>query len=400
MRNSYTYRLIDRNGKYTVIISYKESNDFKQKWISTNIVVPGYCQADKNQGKLKITKEARIKAQELVDDWKKNYFPVEKEKSQITVEEYFLAWQDKREEPRILNTKASKTLSPTTLANDRIIINKIAQFFGDKKIVDLTSDDVLDYLTSHAQGTGNKKPSTNTTHKHWLKIKQVLNAAVKDGIIPSNPAIGEDIEPAEEEPKEGQIFHPDELKKIFSAMENDQIEIAIYLLFFGVLRREEACGLDWSQIDLNHKEFHVQQVYHQFTYPGKGKTLILSDKTKTDVSTRDQPISEMLYSVLIKVPEDQRTGPVCKGLNGKRLEPWYISKHFGEIQDKCNIPHRRLYDLRHTAITYLLSKDCAFPLVQVLAGHKRQETTSRFYTHYDMEKKREGIAILDSFFQN
>ena len=46
-----------------------------------------------------------------------------------------------------------------------------------------------------------------------------------------------------------------------------------------------------------------------------------------------------------------------------------------------------------------VSKDCPFPLVQVLAGHKRQETTSKFYTHFGMEKKREGIVILDRYFR-
>ena len=400
MKKSYTYRIIDRNGKYTVIISFKDrSKQYKQKWIATEIEIPVYCLAEKNGGKLKISKEARIKSQQLVEKWEKEFFPVEKEKSLITAEEYFFAWQQKREEPRILNTKANKTLSPTTLASDLNIIFRIAKFFGERKIADLSSDDVLDYLTLHAQGIGNKKPSTNTTHKHWLKIKQVLNAAVKEGIIPNNPAIGKEIEPETVPPKSGQIFHPDELQLLFNLLKDDPIEVAVYLLFFGILRREEACGLDWAHIDLQHKEFHVQQVYQQFSVPQKGKTLVLSKKPKTDATLRDQPISDKLYEVLTRVPEDQRTGPVCKGLDGKRMEPDYLSGHFSEIQEKNNISHRRLYDLRHTAVTYLLSKDCSFPLVQVLAGHKRQETTSRYYTHYGMEKKREGIAILDRFFQ-
>ena len=396
---SLTYRIINRSGKYTVIISYKDkSKQHRQKWISTNIEIPSYCLAEKNGGKLKISKEARTQAQQLVEEWEKRYFPVAKEKSQITAESYFLAWQDKREEPKILNTKANKSLSPTTLANDRNVINKIAKFFGDTKLIDLSPDDVLDYLTFHAQGTDKKKPCSNTTHKHWLKIKQVLNVAVKDGIIPANPAVGKEVEPEIEPPKSGQIFHPDELKKLFNSLKDDPIEIAVYLLFFGILRREEACGLDWADIDLQHKEFHVQQVYQQFSDPGKGKRLILSGKPKTDATLRDQPISEMLYKVLSNIPEEERTGPVCKGENGKRMEPDYLSGHFSDIQEKINIPHRRLYDLRHTAITFLLSKDCAFPLVQVLAGHKRQETTSRYYTHYGMEKKREGISILDRLF--
>ena len=110
-------------------------------------------------------------------------------------------------------------------------------------------------------------------------------------------------------------------------------------------------------------------------------------------------VCSVLNTILSEVPEEQRIGPVCKGLNGKRLEPEFLSKHFSLIQKQINIPHRRLYDLRHTAITYLLSKDCPFPLVQVLAGHKRQETTSKFYTHFGMEKKREGIVILDRYFR-
>ena len=158
---------------------------------------------------------------------------------------------------------------------------------------------------------------------------------------------------------------------MFGSLENDTIEIAVHLLFFGILRREEACGLDWSHVDMLHKEFHVRQVYQQFSDPQKGKMLILAEKTKTDVTMRDQPISEILYTVLSKVPEEKRTGPVCIGLNGKRLEPEYLSDHFSDMQERIHIPHRRLYDLRHTAVTYLLSKDVAFPLVQVLAGHKR-----------------------------
>ena len=401
LKDSYTYRVIDRNGKYTVIISYKDkSNDFKQKWISMDIEVPGYCQADKNQGKLKVSKEARIKAQEMVEEWEKNYYPVEKEKSQITVEEYFLAWQDKREEPRVLNTKAHKNLSPTTLAADRNIITRIAVFFGDKKLVDLTSEDILDYLEHHARGIKDKKPSPNTTHKHWLKIKQVLDTALKQGLISENPAKKDEIEPATEPPKEGQIFHPDEMKKILASLNNDPIEIAVYLLFFGILRREEACGLDWNDVDMIHKEFRVRQVYQQMSDPRKGKMLILSEKTKTDDTARTQPISEMLYSALLKIPEEKRVGPVCKGTNGERLEPEYLSHHFSDVLVQLEIPHRRLYDLRHTAVTYLLSRDCAYPLTQVLAGHKRHDTTSKYYAHYGMDKKREGIAILDSYFQN
>ena len=397
---SYTYRIIDRNGKYTVVVSYKDrSNRHKQKWMATDIDIPGYCLAEKNGGKLKISKEVRVRAQQLVDKWASEFFPVSKEKSKITTAEYFLAWQQKREEPRILSTKANKLLSPTTRAKDRLIIKRIASFFGDKPVAELSSDDVLDYLTFHAQGIGNKKPSTNTTHKHWLKIKQVLNVAVKEGILSENPAVGDEIEPETKKPREGQIFHPDELDGLLNYLKNDTIEIAIYLLFFGILRREEACGLDWDHVDMKHREFHVQQVYHQFSHPQSGKTLILTEIPKTDVTVRNQPISETLYTILSKVPEVQRIGPVCKGLNGKRLEPDFLSKHFNLIQKQFNIPHRRLYDLRHTAITYLLSKDCPFPLVQVLAGHKRQETTSKFYAHFSMEKKREGIAILDSYFQ-
>lgn len=150
-----TYRIIDRNGRYTVIISYKDrSNQHKQKWISTEIEIPAYCLAEKNGGKLKISKEARTKAQMLIEKWEKEYFPVEKEKSQITVEEYFYAWQEKREEPKILSTKANKSLSLTTLANDRNKIKRIVRFYGSKKIAELSSDDIIDYLTFHAQGIG------------------------------------------------------------------------------------------------------------------------------------------------------------------------------------------------------------------------------------------------------
>ena len=67
-QSSFTYRIIERSKRYTVVISYKDrSGQHKQKWISTEIEIPAYCLAEKNGGKLKVSKEAKMKAQELVD---------------------------------------------------------------------------------------------------------------------------------------------------------------------------------------------------------------------------------------------------------------------------------------------------------------------------------------------
>ena len=394
----HQYSITEKKGLYYAVVSYKDrSGKYKTKWIPSGIKVPTRCLPGKNNSKLKVVAEAKEILIDRVLQWEKEFIDAEVSASEITVRQYFLTWQENRETPQLVPTRSKRNLSQYTLVNDRRIIEKIANFYGDKLLMELSTDDVIAYLNHHALGNNQKKPCTKTTHKHWLKIKQVLDQAVRDGLIKKNPA-NKDNEPIYDQIQAGSFYQIDEMQKLFKILEGDPIQLAIHLAFFGFLRREEVCGLDWESVDMVHKEFHVGQVYKQFSAPDVGKALILDDRTKTPETERDQPISQLLYNILDSIPVEERSGPVCIGPNGKRMEPEFLSHHFTYILKKNQMKHIRLHDLRHTAITLLQKYGGSENMAKALAGHKRYGTTSRYYSHIDMEMKMEGVGILDRLF--
>ena len=319
--------------------------------------------------------------------------------SQITVRDYFLKWQEERETVCDVETRKKRNLSHTTLVNDRRVIEKIAGYFGDKKLVDITEQDVEDYLNYHACGDGKKKPGKNTQNKHWLKLKQVLAKAVQENLIRKNPA-NKDNEPLTEDVKVSDYFDVDEMKQLFAAIEGDPIKIAVYLHFFGVLRREEVCGLDWESVDMTRRQFSVEQVYKQFSHPQMGKTLILNKLTKTSATKRIQPIADALFNLLDTIPEAKRSGPICLGIDGKRMDLDYLTKHFAFILKNNGLKHIRLHELRHSAITLMLMNGVIEITVKKLAGHKVYGTTGHHYTVIDIDEKRKGIAVLNRLFSD
>ena len=188
--------------------------------------------------------------------------------------------------------------------------------------------------------------------------------------------------------------------QLFAAIEGDPIKIAVYLHFFGVLRREEVCGLDWESVDMTRRQFSVEQVYKQFSHPQMGKTLILNKLTKTSATKRIQPIADALFNLLDTIPEAKRSGPICLGIDGKRMDLDYLTKHFAFILKNNGLKHIRLHELRHSAITLMLMNGVIEITVKKLAGHKVYGTTGHHYTVIDIDEKRKGIAVLNRLFSD
>ncbi|TDD62424.1 site-specific integrase [Actinomadura rubrisoli] len=161
-----------------------------------------------------------------------------------------------------------------------------------------------------------------------------------------------------------------------------------HLMAFAGIRRGEACGLEWPDVDLDKREvsFRVQIVH--ITY---------SDVEETDLKTEDSkdtiPIDTATAQVLRQWRHQQKqeklawgreawvqSGKVFTRENGEPLHPDHVSAEFQAIAFQAGLPPIRLHDLRHGAATLMLAAGVEMKLVQAQLRHSSMTLTADVYT--------------------
>lgn len=84
----------------------------------------------------------------------------------------------------------------------------------------------------------------------------------------------------------------------------------------------------------------------------------------------------------------------------KHIEPYYNARHvtlhtakpahfqeFAKVCERAGLPHIRLHDLRHSAVTLLLKEGFSLRQIQEWLGHADIGTTANIYTHVQYSDK-------------
>jgi hypothetical protein len=168
------------------------------------------------------------------------------------------------------------------------------------------------------------------------------------------------------------------------------------------LRRGEAAGLTWPDIDLDAATLTVsQQLLDE-----DGKLLFGPPKSQT--SLRTMPLDRRTVSVLRRHQEAQRSRSqdgalwpwadlVFTRADGRPLRPEYITRHFQRLARDGGLPPIRLHGLRHGAASLALAAGADLKVVQDLLGHSSIVLTADTYITVLPELARqaaEGVAAL------
>lgn len=134
------------------------------------------------------------------------------------------------------------------------------------------------------------------------------------------------------------------------------------------LRRCEACGLDWSDIDWRTGWVHVQRGAH---WVG-GK--VVEYATKTKLSDRWLKLPKWALSRLRAIRGRLRSGRVRSGLG-----PHQIAGMFKRFCARRGLPWVPMTSLRHSWATISLEAGAAIEDVSVSLGHSTVDTCIRHY---------------------
>ena len=250
-----------------------------------------------------------------------------------------------------LRGRASNTIRGYSHCADRL--NK---YLGSKPICKLnriTLETI--YAQMIAQAVDNGKPIRAGTVAYAHRVlKAACNYAVECKLLSDNPC-SKVMLPKDDEPFVPSILKAEQAHSVLTVLpqHDGQLYLVVLLCVVYGLRRGEALGLRWSDIDFENETITIAG---QYTYDGNEQP-VWKPKLKTSNSHRTlylvPYIKEELLAVRAAFPKDRIVQYVCE-LDGVLPTPNAITKRWENFRAKYSFDKVRVHDLRHSAATMLI----------------------------------------------
>lgn len=299
-------------------------------------------------------------------------------------------------------------LKKSTAARYKELTRRIYPAIGHLKIRDIQVRHLNDLYSALGKDGVNKRGgrlSNKTILEHHRLIHSVLDQAMKEGLIPYNPA--DRVELPKVEKKEANHFQLDEIQAIVSALEEEPIKwrTLVHMLMVTGARRGEILGLVWDNVDLNNGEILIDRnvLYH----PDHG---IYIDTTKTETSKRSITLPEGTPELLRQYKAWQNEerlrlgafykyqGFVFSQDNGNPMHPDSVTDWLNKFSKRHSLPHINPHAFRHTMASILFLNGADPVSVSNRLGHAQVSTTANIYAHFMKEADKRNADILSNVF--
>jgi integrase len=226
--------------------------------------------------------------------------------------------------------------------------------------------DFKEYLDKKARTKSNVGLSQNSKYSYFNKFKAGLKQAVKDGIIPHNPA--ESVEGFKQGEPEREFLTLEELQAVAKAeCDIPQLKKAFLFSCLSGLRWSDINKLVWSEVQ------HSNEMGYYIRFRQK--------KTK---GVETLPISEQAFNLLGK-----RQEPEVRVFKGLKYSAWHNLKLQQWVMRAGVTKTITFHCARHTYATLQLTMGTDIYTVSKLLGHKDLKTT-QIYAKVIDEKKKEA----------
>lgn len=325
-------------------------------------------------------------------------------KVQIAHTELFdTIWNKYIDNCRIVENQAYNTIHK----KETIYSGRIKNELGNKKLSKITKNDIADYIE--------KLDTTNKYKNKILKtLKAFFNWCVKEEYILFSPTNG--IKNKKEEKSIMKYWLPEHIKQFLDTLNKDIYELNglhsfdAYLIKILVLltfnlgdRIGETRVICYSNIS---KEYNTIEIKHSINYNTKDSNLF--SNTKTFSSQRKLDVSEKLieeidnYRMFLETKLGITVNPnlpiIFNYSTNKPYSDVTLRKKFNYYIEKANVPKIRMYDLRHTYVTTMMSEGWELYHISQRLGHKSYSTTMDKYGHISNNTRKEIAKTTDKYF--
>lgn len=290
--------------------------------------------------------------------------------------------------------------------------NHLYHDFGSFRLPDIKSADINAYFLRLQES----ELSHSTIIGIYITLNQLMKSAYLDESIDRNPMdkVQRPRQRKDEQKKEVEAFTADALKEIISVLDKEPLkwQVFIRLLIDTGVRRGEACGLKWENINLQERSAEIcgnlcytkeKGIYLDTPKTGKTRTVYFSaetskllqdlkDQQKEDVQRRVARLLKEGKPLTIEkasIPEWVFTE---KGYCTP-IHPQSPNRYFKKFSEKHGIeihPHM----LRHSFASVAITNGADIASVSEVLGHADKSTTLRMYTHADEVSKRKAANVV------
>ncbi|TPW12435.1 MAG: site-specific recombinase XerD, partial [Acidimicrobiaceae bacterium] len=206
-----------------------------------------------------------------------------------------------------------------------------------------------------------------------MTVHRMLRDAVRWGRIPKSPADMADPPKRSATHRPIKAWKTETLRAFLEATRSDELSPLWILLATTGLRRGEALGLRWSDIDLDNGRAHITQTMIAIgwqVYVGQPKTQAGRRPVALDPLTVDVLRRHLGASARASTPGDGAAarGLVFCGPDGEPLHPERVYQAFRRTLIRHKMPTIPLHGLRHTWATIALQAGVHPRVVQERLG--------------------------------
>lgn len=334
-------------------------------------------------------------------------------KKKVTVDEIFNYY--------LSNSSLDKAQSTITKQKS-VYKNHIKEVFGDTNVSELAVQDVQDFLSYKYNNTDLKYSYIESFLKFFYLI---VNQANNRNLISTETYNKLCVNPGtkmampkrriDDEEDDVRVFTDNELKIIRAIVKDSNAELAMLLGLEMQMRIAEVYGLTWDNIDFENRMISVEKQMLRtdgiFTCgplkTSKAKRKIhmtdrvynhlVEHKKNLDKAIKNKPI--LFEQKNVTVPWEDGRGNIYKKLHltdfihtttTAEFQTFHSFKYWAqEIRDKGKIEFK-FHWLRHTGASLLADLNTPIHLLCNRLGHRKIETTYKYYTGITER----GIEIL------
>lgn len=272
--------------------------------------------------------------------------------------------------------------------------------FGDTLLVEISTAMINKFLLDF-QKQGYKQA---TVTKLYNIMNGVFTMAFMDDSISTNPMLKANKpkiskeEKAQVKDESEKALTVEQLQYVLSCVDQEDLKWRsfIYLLADTGIRRGEACGLQWQDIDFNNGLVQIRRNL-QYT-PAAG----IYETTPKNGKSRTVDIGPDVASLLRQLRAEQAEACISKWVftqpgTAEPMHPQSPTRYFTKFGKKYGVEDFHPHLLRHTSASIAITNGADVVSTSARLGHSDTSVTLKMYAHANQESiRRAGQAVRDA----
>ncbi|MFF4308524.1 tyrosine recombinase XerC [Streptomyces sp. NPDC001507] len=307
-----------------------------------------------------------------------------------------------------------RDVEETTIRTYRLALVHVYDKLGHIRLQELTEDhiqDFIDGLVSSGRrkgGVAGGRLAVSTVEGVLTRLREALGRAVVRKLIPVSPAqyvrvALQDKKADKRERRREKPWNVEEVQRFIRGIERDRLYAPMLLSLMG-LRPAEVCGLRWSDIDLKLGTLETANTRTMI-----GNVQVLEKDTKTEAGERVLPLPSKALDALKKFKARQAREKLAAGEGytdseyaavdalGRPMNTRHLREKAYRLMRELELRRVRLYDARHSCLTYLAVNGVPDVVLAAWAGHANAAFTKAKYVHPNVDDLRPAATAWDAF---